>query len=93
MKLGCSSFHSTIGRTHENSIAIVHPAGIYRIPVLIITGDIDPAEEMIMVRRYYGGIPHANQPEVADLLKPRREEAGHFTKTVPPANQPALAFE
>ena len=47
---------------------------------------------MSMIKKYFGSIPAADQPEKPDLTEPRQEESKRFTKKDPLANRPALAF-
>ena len=58
---------------------------------LVVTGDIDPAQTLAWVRKYFGGIPAARARPKPDISEPRQEKEKRVTKQDALANRPALA--
>ena len=58
---------------------------------LVVTGDIDPAQTLAWVRKYFGGIPAARAKPKPDISEPRQEKEKRVTKQDALANRPALA--
>jgi zinc protease len=58
---------------------------------LVVSGDIDPAQTLAWVRRYFGAIPSSPAPARPDLSEPRQEKEKRETRTDALANRPALA--
>jgi zinc protease len=59
--------------------------------VVVVTGDIDPAQTLGWVKKYFAGIPAAPPRTKPDLSEPRQEKEKRFTKPDPLATRPALA--
>ncbi|RPI19886.1 MAG: insulinase family protein [Acidobacteria bacterium] len=59
---------------------------------LVVVGDFQPAEALRLVRKYFEGIPAAEQPADVDLTEPRQDKEKKVSKPDPLANRPALAF-
>ena len=59
--------------------------------VLVITGDIDPAQTLLHVRKYFSAIPSAKLPPPPDISEPRQEKEKRVHKEDPLAKRPALA--
>jgi len=59
--------------------------------VLVVVGDIDPAETLALAKRYFEDIPAATPPAPADISEPRQEAQGRWSYVDPLANRPALA--
>ncbi|MCT2398142.1 M16 family metallopeptidase [Novosphingobium mangrovi (ex Huang et al. 2023)] len=60
--------------------------------VLVIAGDVDPAEVMGWVNTYFGAIPAAPKIERPDVSEPRQTEEKRKEKIDPLAPQPAVAW-
>ena len=60
--------------------------------VLVVTGDIDTAQTLAWVKKYFGGIPAARLPPPPDLTEPRQQKEKRITKEDALANRPALAL-
>ena len=60
--------------------------------VLVVTGDIDTAQTLGWVRKYFGAIPAATLPPQPDLTEPRQQKEKRTNKDDPLANRPALAL-
>lgn len=60
--------------------------------VLVIAGDVDPAQVMGWVNRYFGAIPAAPKIERPDISEPRQVQPKRTGKTDTLAPQPALAW-
>jgi predicted Zn-dependent peptidase len=60
--------------------------------VLVVTGDIDPAQVRGWVTQYFAAIPPAPQPAKPDLTEPRQTEEKRFTRTDSLAKRPAIGF-
>ena len=58
---------------------------------LVMTGDIDPAQTLAWVEKYFGGIPAAASKPKPDLSEPRQEREKRASKQDPLAKRPALA--
>jgi len=79
--------HSTIGSMRDLSAASVDDVKdffrIYYAPnnaVLTLVGDLDPAETLERVKKYFGSIPSQPTPPVIDATEP--EHYGERTETV-----------
>ena len=60
--------------------------------VLVLVGDIEPAEAFALVEARFGDIEGGPAPEPPDTTEPEQTEARWFDKTDPLANRPALAL-
>jgi predicted Zn-dependent peptidase len=60
--------------------------------VLVVTGDIAPAETLAWVKKYFAAIPAAKLPPQPDISEPRQEKEKRVAKDDPLANRPALAI-
>jgi predicted Zn-dependent peptidase len=60
--------------------------------VLVVTGDIDYAQTLGWVRKYFSGIPAAKLPPPPDISEPRQEKEKRSTREDPLVNRPALAI-
>src|SRR5687767_121772 len=60
--------------------------------VLVVTGDIDTAQTLGWVKKYFRGIPAAKLPPPPDLTEPRQQKEKRVTKEDALANRPALAL-
>ena len=60
--------------------------------VVVLVGDIDSAEALAVVKKYFGDIEPAELPELPDISEPRQEQEKTFSKTDRLATRPALAF-
>jgi zinc protease len=60
--------------------------------VVVVTGDINPAETLGWIRKYFSPIPPVAQPAQPDISEPRQEQEKRFTKEDKLANRPALAI-
>ena len=60
--------------------------------VVALVGDIDSAEALAMVEKYFGGIERVDLPASPDISEPRQEQQKQFSKTDRLASRPALAF-
>ena len=60
--------------------------------VLVLVGDVEPAEAFAMARGRFGDIAGGPPPEAPDVSEPPQMEARWFDKTDPLANRPALAL-
>ncbi|MGE0452064.1 MAG: M16 family metallopeptidase [Vicinamibacteria bacterium] len=59
--------------------------------VLVVRGDIDKAQTLAWVRKYFGAIPSGPAPQRPDISEPRQEQAKRDTRSYPKAPRPALA--
>ncbi|CAN5871384.1 pitrilysin family protein [soil metagenome] len=59
--------------------------------VVVVTGDIDPAQTLAWIRQYFGDIPAAAQPPQPDISEPRQTEEKRVSRPDPLATRPALA--
>ncbi len=60
--------------------------------VLVVTGDIDPAQTLGWVRQYFAGIPASTLPPQPDISEPRQEKEKRSNREDALANRPALAL-
>ncbi len=60
--------------------------------VVVLSGDFDPKEALVMIEKYFGDIPKTELPDPPDLSEPEQTEAKRENKVDPLANRPALAF-
>ena len=60
--------------------------------VLVVTGDIDPAQTLTWVRQYFGGIASTPRQPQPDIAEPRQEKEKRTSKADPLATRPALAI-
>jgi zinc protease len=60
--------------------------------VLVVMGDIDPAQTLGWVKKYFAGIPASQLPPQPDISEPRQEKEKRTNQTDPLANRPALAL-
>jgi predicted Zn-dependent peptidase len=58
---------------------------------LVVTGDIDTAQALGWIKKYFAGIPAAKLPPAADISEPRQEKEKRANKDDALANRPALA--
>jgi zinc protease len=59
--------------------------------VVVVVGDIDPAQTLGWVRSYFGSIPSAPLPQQPDISEPRQTEERRASRDDPRATRPALA--
>jgi zinc protease len=60
--------------------------------VLVVSGDIDPAQTLQWVRAYFGGIASTPRQPQPDISEPRQEQEKRTNKVDPLATRPALAL-
>lgn len=60
--------------------------------VLVVTGDIDTAQTLAWIRKYFSAIPSAKLPPAADISEPPQEKEKRVNKDDPLATRPALAI-
>ena len=60
--------------------------------VLVVTGDIDTAQTMGWIRKYFGAIPASKLPPQPNIDEPRQESEKRANHDDPLANRPALAL-
>jgi len=60
--------------------------------VLVVTGDIDPAQTLTWVRQYFGGIASTPRQPQPDVAEPRQEKEKRTSKADPLATRPALTI-
>ncbi len=60
--------------------------------VVVVAGDIDPAETLAWVEQYFGNIPASENLFSPDISEPRQEAEKRKSKTDPLAPRPALAW-
>lgn len=60
--------------------------------VLVVAGDIAPAQTLAWIRKYFGDIPRSNRLVFPDVSEPRQEREKRSEKIDPIASQPALAM-
>jgi predicted Zn-dependent peptidase len=60
--------------------------------VLVVTGDIDSAQTLGWIKKYFSGIPRSKVPPLPDLSEPRQEKEKRSDKADKLANRPALAL-
>src|SRR5215203_4308261 len=59
--------------------------------VLVVTGDIDTAQTLAWVKKYFAGIPSSKLPPQPDITEPRQEKEKRTNRDDPLVNRPALA--
>jgi zinc protease len=60
--------------------------------VLVVTGDIDAAQTLGWVKKYFSAIPPATLPPQPDISEPRQEKEKRINRDDPLTNRPALAL-
>ena len=60
--------------------------------VLVVTGDIDPAQTLGWIERYFSGIAASKVPPLPDISEPRQEKEKRSNRDDPLSNRPALAL-
>ena len=60
--------------------------------VVVVAGDIDPAQTLGWIEKYFGDIPSSNGLVFPDISEPRQMAEKHHEKTDPLAPQPAVAW-
>src|SRR5687768_7955082 len=60
--------------------------------VLVVSGDIDTAQTLGWVRKYFGAIKASTLPPPPDISEPRQEKEKRTNREDPLANRPALAL-
>jgi zinc protease len=60
--------------------------------VLVVTGDVDPAQASAMIDKYFATIPSAPLPPRPDITEPRQTKEIRATRDDTLATRPALAF-
>ncbi|MBK5256984.1 MAG: insulinase family protein [Vicinamibacteria bacterium] len=58
---------------------------------LVVSGDIDPAQTLAWIKKYFGSIKAVTLPPSADISEPRQEKEKRAVKHYPEAPRPALA--
>src|SRR6188508_409441 len=58
---------------------------------LVVVGDVDPAQTMAWVHKYFDGLPKRPTPQQPDISEPRQEKEKRASKPDPLATRPALA--
>jgi zinc protease len=59
--------------------------------VVVVVGDVDPAQTLGWARKYFGPLPKRPTPVQPDISEPRQEKEKRATKPDPLATRPALA--
>ena len=59
--------------------------------VLVVTGDIDPAATLALVKKHFGPLPKVAPAQLPDVSEPRQEQEKRLVKSYPQAPRPALA--
>jgi predicted Zn-dependent peptidase len=59
--------------------------------VLVVRGDIDSAQTLAWVRKYFAPIPSGPAPQRPDISEPRQEKERRESRSYPKAPRPALA--
>jgi zinc protease len=59
---------------------------------LVVSGDIDTAQTLGWIKKYFAGIPASTLPPPPDISEPRQEKEKRSTREDPLANRPALAL-
>jgi zinc protease len=59
--------------------------------VVVVVGDVDPAQTLAWVKKYFGPLPKRPTPVQPDISEPRQEREKRATKPDPLATRPALA--
>jgi predicted Zn-dependent peptidase len=60
--------------------------------VLVVTGDIDGAQTLGWIRKYFEGIPSSKLPPQPDISEPRQEKEKRSNRDDPLVKRPALAL-
>jgi predicted Zn-dependent peptidase len=60
--------------------------------VLVVCGDLEPAQTNAWIEKYFGRIPSARLPAPPDLREPRQEKERRAERTDALANRPALGI-
>ena len=60
--------------------------------VLVVTGDVDIAQTLGWIRKYFGGIGPSKLPAQPDIREPRQEKEKRTNRDDPLVNRPALAL-
>ncbi|HEX7046663.1 MAG TPA: pitrilysin family protein [Gammaproteobacteria bacterium] len=60
--------------------------------VVVVTGDVDPAQTLAWIKKYFGDIPSADVPPIPDISEPKQTEEKIAVREDPLINRPALAF-
>lgn len=60
--------------------------------VLVVNGDIDPAQAKAWITKYFGPLPRIELPPKPDISEPPQTEERMKERTDPKANRPALAL-
>lgn len=58
---------------------------------LVVSGDIDPAQTLAWIKKYFGGIRSVPPPKLPDISEPRQEKEKRAKRPDALATQPALA--
>jgi predicted Zn-dependent peptidase len=58
---------------------------------VVVVGDVDPAQTLGWVKKYFGPLPKRPTPAQPDISEPRQEKEKRATKPDPLATRPALA--
>jgi len=58
---------------------------------IVVSGDIDPAQTLGWIKKYFGGIKRAPQPPRPDISEPRQEKEKRASRPDALATRPALA--
>ena len=59
--------------------------------VVVVVGDVDPAQTLTWIKKYFGPLPKRPTPEQPDISEPRQTKEKRATKADPLATRPALA--
>jgi predicted Zn-dependent peptidase len=59
--------------------------------VVVVVGDVDPAQTLGWVKKYFGPLPKRPTPVQPDISEPRQDKEKRVTKPDPLATRPALA--
>lgn len=60
--------------------------------VIVVAGDIDPAQTLVWIEQYFGDIPASDNLTDPDISEPRQEAEKRLEKTDPLAPRPAVAW-
>jgi zinc protease len=90
--------HNFYGDLHDIDAATLADAQAFhttyyspRNAVLVVTGDIDPAQASAWIDKYFASIPDTPLPARPDLSEPKQEKEIRASKTDSLASRPALA--
>jgi zinc protease len=96
--------HSIYGESPDGSMADLDSASVadadaffrnYYSPanaVIVVQGDIEPAQALSLIRRYFGDIPHRPRATIPDRIEPRQTAEKRFSRVDPNASRPALSI-